>query len=201
MTWDISGSYFENCSCEVLCPCNASSLALPADGDRCRALVAFSIERGQADGVDLGGLNAAIFIDSPAQMVAGGWNYGVMVDQRCSDEQAEKLGDIFSARVGGPLEPLAGLVGNHLGVDRVPIEIVEEGLTHRLRIGDGTEVEIQDLHPEGQPEPTKIANVNIPFNTTLTVSQALRSSISLFGYDLNHDGKSGASAPFAWSGG
>lgn len=200
MTWDISGSYFENCSCEVLCPCNASSLALPADGDRCRALVAFSIERGQADGVDLGGLNAAIFIDSPAQMVAGGWNYGVMVDQRCSDEQAEKLGDIFSARVGGPLEPLAGLVGNHLGVDRVPIEIVEEGLTHRLRIGDGTEVEIQDLHPEGQPEPTKIANVNIPFNTTLTVSQATRSRINLFGFELDHDGKSGASAPFAWRG-
>lgn len=201
MAWDISGTYFENCSCDVFCPCNVSSLALPADGDRCRALVAFHIEEGQADGVDLGGLNAAVFIDGPAMMIEGNWNLGLVVDERADDQQAEKLTGIFTGSVGGPLEPLVPLVGNVLGVERLPIEIVEDGRRHRLRIGDSTDVEVEDIHPEGQPEPTKVANVNIPFNTTLTVSQALRSSISLFGYDLNHDGKSGASAPFAWSGG
>lgn len=200
MAWEIRGTYFENCSCEVLCPCNASSLALPADGERCRAVAAFRIEEGQADGVDLGGLNAAIFIDGPAQMIEGGWNYGVLVDERADAPQTDKLGGIFSGTVGGPLGPLAGLIGKHMGVDRVPIEITEEGRRHHLRIGDATDVEVEDIHPEGQPEPTKIVNVNIPFNTTLTVAQARTSRINLFGFDLNHDGKSGASAPFAWSG-
>lgn len=199
MPWQVNGSYFENCSCEVLCPCNASSLMLPADGDRCRALVAFHIEEGQADAVDLAGLNVAIFLDGPAKMIDGGWNFGVVVDERASDEQADKLGGIFSGQRGGPLEPLAPLVGKVLGVDRLPIEIVEDGRRHHLRIGDGTEAEVEDIHPEGQPEPTKIANVNIPFNTTLTVAQANRSRINLFGFELNHDGKSAASAPFAWS--
>lgn len=199
MAWQVSGTYFENCSCEVLCPCNATSLMLPADGDRCRALVAFHLEEGQADEVDLAGLNVAIFIDGPAQMTDGGWNLGLIVDERADDRQVDKLGGIFSGQVGGPLEPLVPLVGKVLGVERLPIEIVEDGLSHRLRIGDGTDVEVQDFHPEGQPEPTKIANVNIPFNTTLTVAQARRSRINLFGYELNHDGKSGASAPFAWS--
>lgn len=201
MAWDISGTYFENCSCNVLCPCNASSLTVAADGDRCRALAAFHIEQGQADGVDVGGLNAAIFLEAPAMMIEGGWNYGVIVDQRADDQQADKLGGIFSGQVGGPLEPLVGLIGKHMGVERLPIEITEEGRRHHLRIGEGTDVEVEDIHPEGQPEPTKIANVNIPFNTTLTVAQAVRSQINLFGFDLNHDGKSGASAPFAWNGG
>ena len=199
MAWQVRGTYFENCSCEVLCPCNASSLMLPADGDRCRALVAFHVEEGQADEVDLAGLNVAIFIDGPAQMTDGGWNLGLIVDDRADDRQADKLGGIFSGQVGGPLEPLVPLVGSVLGVERLPIEIVEDGRRHRLRIGDGTDVEVEDFHPEGQAEPTKIANVNIPFNTTLTVAQARQSRINLFGYELNHDGKSGASAPFAWS--
>jgi len=199
MAWQVSGTYFENCSCEVLCPCNASSLLLPADGDRCRALVAFHVAQGQAEEVDLAGLNVAVFIDGPAQMTDGGWNLGLVVDDRADNRQADKLGEILSGQVGGPLEPFVPLVGKVLGVERLPIEIVEDGRSHRLRIGDGTDVEVEDLHPEGQPEPTKIANVNIPFNTTLTVAQARRSQISLFGYELNHDGKSGASAPFAWS--
>ncbi len=30
MAWKLEGSYFETCSCEVICPCTAS-LALGAD--------------------------------------------------------------------------------------------------------------------------------------------------------------------------
>ena len=35
MAWQIQGTYFETCSCEVVCPCTAS-LALGATYDRCR---------------------------------------------------------------------------------------------------------------------------------------------------------------------
>ncbi len=36
MAWNIEGRYFENCSCNVVCPCTAS-LAMGADYDHCRA--------------------------------------------------------------------------------------------------------------------------------------------------------------------
>jgi hypothetical protein len=201
MSWSVKGSYFENCTCELACPCNVSSLALPATYDRCRAFVAFQIEEGEAGGTDLSGRRAAIFLDSPKMMVEGGWSFGVVVDDGASDEQAERLGAIFSGKDGGPLEPLAGLIANDLGVERHPIEFVEDGRNHRIRIGDGTVVSVEDIHAEGQAEPTKLANVNIPFNTTLTLAVGADDSrLDLFGFQVDLAGKSAASAPFAWAG-
>ena len=200
MSWTVSGTYFENCSCEVACPCNVSSLALPASHDRCRAFVAFAIADGEADGMDLSGRRVAVFLDAPAQMVEGGWDFGVVVDDEASEEQRAKLGEIFSGKDGGPLADLAGLIANDLGVDQAPIEITEEGRRHRVTIGGGTEVDIEDFHAEGFDEPSKLANVAIPFNTTLTLSVGQAGSrVSLFGQDVDLAGKSGASAPFAWA--
>jgi hypothetical protein len=36
MAWRLEGTYFENCNCDVLCPCGASFFVLPADNERCR---------------------------------------------------------------------------------------------------------------------------------------------------------------------
>src|SRR5438445_12538268 len=45
MAWTIEGRYFENCSCEVVCPCTAS-LALGADNDYCRFALVFHVDSG-----------------------------------------------------------------------------------------------------------------------------------------------------------
>ena len=43
MAWNLDGSYFETCSCDVVCPCTAS-LSLGATNDRCNVvLVAFTV--------------------------------------------------------------------------------------------------------------------------------------------------------------
>ena len=42
MGWKLEGTYFETCSCEVVCPCTAS-LALGADYDRCRVTLVFNV--------------------------------------------------------------------------------------------------------------------------------------------------------------
>ena len=199
MSWSVKGTYFENCSCEVACPCNVSSLALPATYDRCQAFLAFHVEEGESDGVDLGGVDVAAFIDSPAAMIEGGWNFGIVVDDKASDEQAAALGEIFAGKAGGPLEDLAALIANDMGVERLPIELTEDGRRHRIRIGDATDMAIEDFHADGQPDATKLANINLPFNTTVTLSVGQDSHTSLFGFDVDLSGKSGASAPFAWT--
>ena len=43
MTWNIKGSYYENCSCTNTCPCTWSSMLAPATNDYCRANLAFKI--------------------------------------------------------------------------------------------------------------------------------------------------------------
>ena len=40
MAYQITGTYFENCNCDVACPCGASNLVLPATNERCTFLMA-----------------------------------------------------------------------------------------------------------------------------------------------------------------
>ena len=47
------------------------------------------------------------------------------------------------------MEALAPLVGEMLGVERAPIEVVDDGLRHSVRIGDAIDFEIEDIVPFG----------------------------------------------------
>src|SRR5712691_6563411 len=148
MSWNLQGTYFETCSCEVVCPCTAS-LALGADYDRCRVTLVFNVAQGDVEGTDVGGLTVAAVADTPKVMTDGDWRLGVFIDAAASDEQAEKLGAVFSGALGGPMEALGPLLGESLGVQRAPIEVHEDGLRHSIRIGDAVDFEIEDVVPFG----------------------------------------------------
>src|SRR5258708_28563624 len=102
MSWNVDGSYFETCSCDLVCPCT-SSLALGATGDRCKVTLVFHIKHGEIEGTDVGGLTVAAVADTPKVMSEGNWRLGVFIDAAASDEQAEKLGGVFSGALGGPM--------------------------------------------------------------------------------------------------
>src|SRR5947207_7259982 len=70
MAWSIEGRYFENCSCEVVCPCTAS-LALGADYDYCRVALVFHIDSGEVDGVDVSGLTVVPVAEPSKYMCEG----------------------------------------------------------------------------------------------------------------------------------
>ena len=146
MAWKIEGRYFENCSCDMPCPCTVSFDA-GADLDRCNALLVFHVGSGQVDGVDVGGITVAAVVDAPKVMTDGDWRLGVLVDERASEEQAGKLLEVFGGQRGGPMEALAPLVGEQLGVERLPMEVSEEDGRHVLRVRDTIEVEVEDLIP------------------------------------------------------
>src|SRR5207248_8773583 len=135
MAWKIAGSYFETGSCELVCPCTAS-LSLGATNDYCRVVLVFHVKDGEVEGVDVSGLTVAAVADTPKVMTDGNWRLGVFIDAAASDEQADRLGAVFSGALGGPMESLSPLIGENLGVQRAPIDVREEGLTHSVRIGD-----------------------------------------------------------------
>jgi hypothetical protein len=201
VAWNVEGKYFENCSCDMPCPCTVS-LDAGADYDRCHALLAFHVDAGDIEGVDVGGLTVAVVADTPKVMSDGGWRLALAIDQAASDEQAEKLGKVFGGELGGPMEALGPLIGEVLGVERPPIDFEEEGLRHRVRIGDATEIEVEDIVPFGieTGEPAKLTGIFHPAGGTLTVGRATRSRVSLLGLEFSNEGQSGFSAPFAWSG-
>jgi hypothetical protein len=199
MSWKLAGSYFETCSCNVVCPCTAS-LALGADYDRCNVTLVFNIKDGEVDGTDVSGLTVAAVGDTPKVMTDGNWKLGVFIDDAASDEQAEKLGAVFGGQLGGPMEGLAPLIGENLGVERAPIEVKEDGLTHSIKIGDAVDFEIEDVVPFGveSGEPAVLTGIFHPAGSELTVSRATRSSINAFG--ISFEGKSGFSrSEFSWA--
>ena len=199
MAWQIEGTYFESCSCEVVCPCTAS-LALGADYDRCRVTLVFNVTEGEVDGTEVGGLTVAAVADTPKVMTDGNWRLGVFIDDKASDEQAEKLGGVFSGALGGPMAGLGPLIGENLGVERAPIEVREEGLTHSVRIGDAVDIEVEDVVPFGveSGEPARLTGIFHPVGPELTVSKATRANVNAFG--IEYEGKAGFSASrFAWA--
>ena len=199
MSWNLDGSYFETCSCDVVCPCTAS-LSLGATYDRCNVVLVFNVKSGEVDGTDVSGLTVAAVADTPKVMTDGNWRLGVVIDEAASDEQAEKLGAVFSGALGGPMEALGPLVGENLGVERAPIEVTEDGLKHSVRIGDDVDFEIEDVVPFGVEtgEPAKITGIFHPAGSELTIAHATRSKINAFG--IQYEGKSGFSTDkFAWA--
>jgi hypothetical protein len=200
VAWNIEGSYFENCSCEVPCPCTVS-LDLGADYDRCNAVLVFHIESGEIEGVDVSGLTVAAVADTPQVMSEGNWRLGVLMDEQATDEQAEKLGAVFGGQLGGPMEALGPLVGENLGMEKMPMELSHENGTHSIRFGDRGEVTVKDVVPFGKEngEPARIEGAFHPASDTLTIARSTTSQFSAFGIDFAHEGKSAFSSPFSWA--
>src|SRR3954469_12453923 len=199
MAWNISGTYFETCSCEVVCPCTAS-LSFGASYERCKVTLVFHITDGDVEGTDVGGLTVAAVADTPKVMTDGDWRLGVFIDAGASDEQAEKLGGGFSGQLGGPMEALGPLVGENLGVARAPIEVREDGLRHSVRIGDAVDFEVEDVVPFGSQsgEPARLSGIFHPAGSELTIAKATRSDIHAFG--IEYEARSAfSSSHFSWA--
>jgi hypothetical protein len=199
MSWNIEGSYVETCSCEFMCPCNAS-FAHGATYDHCRVVLVFKIAKGEVEGTDVSGLNVAAVAETPKVMTEGNWRLGVFIDAAASDEQAGKLGAVFGGQLGGPMEMLAPLIGESLGVERAAIEVRDDGLSHSVRIGDAVDFEVEDVVPFGieTGEPVRMSGMFHPAGSELTVAEARRSDIDAFG--IAYEGKSAlTTSHFAWA--
>jgi hypothetical protein len=200
MAWKLDGTYFENCNCDWVCPCTVTSFASPATGDRCQVILNYHVQRGQIDGIDVSGRSVSIVADSPKRMLDGGWRVGVIIDDKATKEQADKLTGVFAGQMGGPMANIAPLIGEILGIERLPIEYVDDGKRHRIRIGDSVAIEVEDYAAAEGMETTKLTGVAHPSSSTITIAKPIDSKIKAFGMEFENAGKSAFSAPFSWAG-
>jgi hypothetical protein len=159
----------------------------------------FHVQRGEVDGVNVGGLSVSVVVDAPAKMLDGNWRVGLIIDAKASKEQADKLGGVFAGQMGGPMASLAPLIGEVLGIEQQPIEYRDSGSKHHVKIGNDIAVDVVDYTPEGRNEPTKLVGVSHPSNTTLTIARPTSAHIKAFGLEFDNTDKSAFSAPFTWS--
>src|SRR6266446_3789325 len=126
-SWQVSGQYYETCSCDFVCPCLPAQMAAAPTQGTCTFAMAFQIERGAYGALSLDGLGFIVLGWTPEAMGKGNWSVGVIADERASAEQREAITAIASGGGGGPMSALSGLVGTFLGVESAPISFDRSG--------------------------------------------------------------------------
>ena len=198
MAWNLTGSYSETCSCELMCPCNLS-FDHGATYDFCRVTLAFNIRQGAVDDTDIAGRKVVLIADTPKVMTDGNWRVGVFIDDGATDAQFDALVQVFSGQLGGPMAGLVPLIGEMLGVQRAAIDLEDDGLLHRVRVDDVIDFEIEDIVPFGVDtgEPVRFSGMFHPIGPDLTMAEAKRTRINAFG--IEYEGKTGLSkSDFSW---
>jgi hypothetical protein len=109
MAWQVSGRSMESCSCNAWCPCWLGPDE-PADQGWCRAILAYDIEAGNSDGVDLAGCKVVLMAHWPGNFFEGNGTARLFIGDGASADQQRELEAIYSGNKGGLLEGLFGAV-------------------------------------------------------------------------------------------
>ena len=201
--WQLSGDYFENCNCDVVCPCLASAAppltARPSRG-ACDVALVFHINRGTYEGLSLDGLNVALAAHAPGPMGEGNWSVAAYLDERADDRQTAALGAIFTGAEGGPMAAFAPLIATHLGVKKVPIRYTIQGKNRSVEIPGIMQMAVEaapTLHPSGEAW-TALGHPVAPDRLALAIGRN-GSSFADHGMRWDNSGRNGHYAPISWS--
>jgi hypothetical protein len=173
VVYDLEGTLLEVCTCGVLCPCWVGE---DPDNGSCSAMNAYHFDRGTIRGIDVSGRSLALAVYIPNNVLEpGSWKVAMYVDDGASEEQFQAIVDAYSGKLGGPLADLAGLVGEVVTAERVPI-------THQVRDGAGTlrlgDFGSADMAPFRDPSGTKITTLRDSLFSTVPGSPAYVSKAS-----------------------
>jgi hypothetical protein len=200
-SWQLSGDYFETCSCDYVCPCLTTHMAAQPTKGYCNAALVFHIEQGRYGNVVLDGLNFAVVLHTPSVMSQGNWSVGVILDESANPDQQQALTAIASGQAGGPMAPLGPLIGTFLGTMTQPIQFQKNGLQRSVAIPGILDQAVEGVKGAANPnEPLYIDNTPHPANARLALARATHSRLHAFGIDWDETSgqNNGHFAPFHW---
>jgi hypothetical protein len=141
MAYEIEGRLLEVCSCNILCPCWVGE---DPDGGTCDSAMAWQIDKGQIEGVDVAGLTFALSVHIPGNVLTPkSWKVAAFVSDSSTDEQQGALLKVFTGQLGGAIADFAGLIGEVVSVERVPITFTVAEGKGRLVIGSVADAEMK----------------------------------------------------------
>lgn len=143
-SWQVSGTYFEACNCEAVCPCRRVG---GRGGGRstygnCDFALSWHVAVGAADGVELGSLDVVLAgsydDDEPGQP----WRVALYVDERATSQQHDCLSDIFLGRAGGTvLTNFAAAIGQVHAIRKARVSLEHRRGSEAIRAGEWVSVE------------------------------------------------------------
>jgi hypothetical protein len=141
MSYAVSGSYFESCNCDPICPCRMSD-GIPGGRSThgiCEGALAWLVEDGHVDDLDLTGLKVVLVVRYDDDELGSPWSIVLHVDAEGSEQQRRALAGVFLGDLGGPqvgVLPWVRKARHVLDVRVNAIELQPEGDGYRLNVGD-----------------------------------------------------------------
>ncbi len=198
--WTMNGELILNCSCTVFCPCVVSLGEHPPTEGHCQGWAGIQIEDGNFGDAKLDGLNVGILLDIPGNMGRGNWAAALYIDDRADDAATAGLEKIFTGQAGGSTGLLRILVGEFLGVKKLPISYAKKGNTRIFNVERKIDGVIEPVMGGDGKEPVVISNTGYWIAPDIIVSKATRSRVRDFGRVWNFDGRSAEFCRIEWSG-
>jgi hypothetical protein len=124
--WAISGSYYEVCNCEAICPCRQHGTRKGGRSSygSCDFALSWRVLEGHAGDVDLSDLSVVLAGSYRVDEPGAPWRVVLYVDERGRPEQQQALTDIFLGHAGGPtLRNFARAIGEVYAVRPAQIEL------------------------------------------------------------------------------
>jgi len=141
MSYVLEGQLLEVCTCKTLCPCWVGE---DPDSGTCDGTLAWKIETGSVDGIDVSGLTICVLAHIPGNILQGNWRAVVYVDDRATPEQKQALLDVWTGKQGGPVADLVQLVGEVVAVKDATFKA-------EVQEGQGTLIVGDEIHAEMVP--------------------------------------------------
>jgi hypothetical protein len=140
MAYKIEGKLLEVCSCNILCPCWVGE---DPDGGTCDSAMAWKIDKGEIEGIDVAGLTFALSVHIPGNVLTPkSWKVAAFVSDTATDDQHGALLKVFTGQLGGAIADFAGLIGEVVSVERVPITFTVAEGKGRLSIGSVADAQL-----------------------------------------------------------
>ena len=141
MAYKIEGKLLEVCSCNVLCPC---WIGEDPDSGTCDSAMAWHIDKGEIEGVDVSGQTLAMSVHIPGNVLTpASWKAAVFVSDSATDEQQGAILKVFTGQLGGAIADFAALIGEVVSVERVPITFTVDEGKGRLVIGSVADAQLK----------------------------------------------------------
>jgi uncharacterized protein DUF1326 len=141
VSYTVSGSYFESCNCDSICPCRMTD-GIPGGRSThgiCFGALAWLVEDGRVGDVDVGGLKAVLTVRYDDDELGSPWTIVLHVDADGDEQQRAALADVFLGKLGGPrvgVLPWVRKARHLLDVRASSIRLEPDGEGYLLLVGD-----------------------------------------------------------------
>lgn len=135
--YHISGSYYEACNCDAICPCRRID-GVPGGRStygQCDFLLNWFIEAGHCGNVEISGISVCLAGRYHDDEAGSPWSVVIYIDETATPAQFDALAQIYQGKLGGNMGFTAN-ISNVLATRRAAIKFSHRNGAEYVKIDD-----------------------------------------------------------------